>query len=189
MKLQVMIKHPYNNHGLDFRKPQCLSVPNTFIVLLSHFPFGCVGVLIHVFIQRSCRRLMVLFSWSKGSGRSIYLSIDRSINRSIYLYACISTGSYYQYNVCIYIYTYIQSNQQSIHMYYVYIYIYICIRILYVYGSPHLCLFPYHLLRPQVWFEGARLVEKKGTAAAIFLGSWNPHFSCVSHENGWPSGG
>jgi hypothetical protein len=71
----------------------------------------------------------------------------------------------------------------------IYMYDHICIRILYVYGSPHLCLFPYHLLRPQVWFEGARLVEKKGTAAAIFLGSWNPHFSCVSHENGWPSGG
>ena len=178
MKLQVMIKHPYNNHGLDFRKPQCLSVPNTFIVLLSHFPFGCVGVLIHVFIQRSCRRLMVLFSWSKGSGRSfylsIYLSIDRSIDLSIYL------------SICVYIYWFILP---AIHPYVLCVYIYICIRILYVYGSPHLCLFPYHLLRPQVWFEGARLVEKKGTAAAIFLGSWNPHFSCVSHENGWPSGG
>ena len=138
MKLQVMIKHPYNNHGLDFRKPQCLSVPNTFIVLLSHFPFGCVGVLIHVFIQRSCRRLMVLFSWSKGSGRSFYLSIylsiyrsiDQSIYLSIYLYACISTGSYYQYNVCIYIY--IHTKQSAIHPYVLCVYIYVYVYYMYM---------------------------------------------------------
>ena len=150
--------------------------PNTFIVLLSHFPFGCVGVLIHVFIQRSCRRLMVLFSWSKGSGRSFYLSIYLSIYRSIYLSIYMRVYLLVHTTSIMYVYIYIHTKRSAIHPYVlcVYIhmyYVYIYIRILYVYGSPHLCLFPYHLLRPQVWFEGARLVEKKGTAAAIFLGS------------------
>ena len=161
--------------------------------LLSSYRIFLLGVLASWSMCSSNVPAEGSWSCSRGAkvlvGLSIYLSIDRSINRSIYLsiymrvYLLVHTTSI----MYVYIYTYIQSNQQSIHMYYVYIYI--CIRILYVYGSPHLCLFPYHLLRPQVWFEGARLVEKKGTAAAIFLGSWNPHFSCVSHENGWPSGG
>jgi hypothetical protein len=136
MKLQVMIKHPYNNHGLDFRKPQCLSVPNTFIVLLSHFPFGCVGVLIHVFIQRSCRRLMVLFSWSKGSGRSfylsIYLSIDRSINRSIYLSIYMRVYLLVHTTSIMYVYIYIHTKQSAIHPYVLCVDIYVYVYYMYM---------------------------------------------------------
>ena len=181
MKLQVMIKHPYNNHRLDFRKPQCLSVPNTFIVLLSHFPFGCVGVLIHVFIQRSCRRLMVLFSWSKGSGRSFCLSVCLSIYRSIYIYICVCIYWFILpvYIMYIYIYTYTAISNPSICIMYIYI---LCIW----FTSPLSWFLSSSQASGLVWRGPA---EKKGTAAAIFLGSWNPRFWCVSHENGWPSGG
>ena len=157
--------------------------------LLSSYRIFLLGVLASWSMCSSNVPAEGSWSCSRGAkvlvGLSIYLSIDRSINRSIYMrvYLLVHTTS------IMYVYIYIHTKQSAIHPYVLCVYIYICIRILYVYGSPHLCLFPYHLLRPQVWFEGARLVEKKGTAAAIFLGSWNPHFSCVSHENGWPSGG
>ena len=165
--------------------------------LLSSYRIFLLGVLASWSMCSSNVPAEGSWSCSRGAkvlvGLSIYLSIDRSIDQSIYLsiylsiymrvYLLVHTTSIMY--VYIYIHTYKAISNPSICI----MCIYICIRILYVYGSPHLCLFPYHLLRPQVWFEGARLVEKKGTAAAIFLGSWNPHFSCVSHENGWPSGG